>query len=84
MADQERVKKAYLLTQTLRDMSIVLLYFERLADVLGTISRRICTGEGDLLPPLEELAINKEETDRFVSTHLAADDRRLLLAVPHP
>ncbi len=67
MADQERVKKAYLRPQTLRDMSIVLLYFERLAEELAAISRSLATGAIGHLPPLAELAINREDLDRHVS-----------------
>jgi hypothetical protein len=67
MADQEQVKKAYLLPQTLRDMSIALLYFERLAEALKTVALRIEAGEADYLPPFGELEINNVDLDREVA-----------------
>ncbi len=71
MADLERVKQPYLLPQILRDLSILLLYVERLAAEVGGLARRLDTGAGDPLPAFADLATNRTDLDRFVSTAAA-------------
>jgi hypothetical protein len=71
MADLEQVKAAYLRPQILRDMSIGLLYIERLGDELSELSTNLGNGTIDVLPAFADLAINQIELDPYVST--AAD-----------
>jgi hypothetical protein len=59
---------SYLLPQILRDLSIALLYFERLGTELEEIAGRLEAGETEALAPFVDLVTNREELDPFVST----------------
>lgn len=71
MGDLEGVKQPYLLPQILRDLSILLLYVERLAEEIGGLARRLAGGGAEPLPPFADLATNRTELDRFVSSAAA-------------
>jgi hypothetical protein len=78
MAEQEKIKKPYLLPQTLRDMSIVLLYFERLAEEFVMVGDQLAAGARQGRPPFVDLDVNGEDLDRFVSTNSDPVGRSLL------
>lgn len=63
MREQERVKKAYLVPQTLRDLSILLIYLERLAAELTSLA----DASPSTLPSFRDMAINAEDLDPLVS-----------------
>jgi hypothetical protein len=68
MRDLERVKKSYLLPQILRDLSILLLYLDRLATEFAQLADESASGKRVTFPVFRDLAINTEDLDRFVST----------------
>jgi hypothetical protein len=63
MAALEATKASYLRPQILRDLSIVLVYIDKLQEELQQLDR----GQA-VLPPFEELGIHQENLDPFVSS----------------
>lgn len=68
MADLERVKAPYLVPQILRDLSITLLYIERLGEELTSVASRLEAGTLASPPSFPDLEVNQEDLDPFVST----------------
>ena len=69
MADLEQVKAPFLVPQILRDLSIALLYIERLGEELDDVAAGLEAGVLVSAPAFLELATNQEELDPYVSTN---------------